>query len=81
MLQQPARRILHQVEHELEPLRSARIRVGHRRRILRVEFGQQPDLVRVLARREALERAHVLLVHREHVVEGREVLLLDRASA
>src|SRR5690606_11411197 len=82
VLEEPERGLLDEIEHELEAVAAAVVRIGH---VLapevRRELEQQANLAVVLGRAEVEERGLVQLVHREQEVEPLEVLEGDSPRA
>jgi len=79
---EPLARGLDQVEHALEALRAAFIRIGDIANAeLRREIEEQPQVTPVRARSQCVEREQVAAVHRENPVEALEVVGRDLPRA
>src|SRR6185437_17080361 len=82
MLDEAARSCLDQVQHVLEAVGSAVIRVRNLADAgLRREVQEKPQALARLRRRAALERAQILAIHCEDEIEIVEVARLDDPRA
>src|SRR5215469_6784079 len=79
---EPVARGLDQVEHALEAVRAAFVRIGDIANAeLRREIEKQPQVTLVRARSQCVERGQVAAVHRENPVEALEVVGRDLPRA
>ena len=74
MAQQPLRRILDQIQHLLETLRSTVVRIGNFTRRATGELEEQSQLVSMLGRTMLLQRLQIVLIHRQQEIKAGEVL-------
>src|SRR6185437_8223426 len=76
--QQAARGGLDQVQHFLETIRPAVVRVRHLARTqLRRELEKQSDAIMAIAGRNVFQRGEILAIHRENQIELLEIQLLN----
>lgn len=74
VLQQSLCRIFHHVQHALEALLTAVIRVGNfALGMMAREFEEQPHLRATARRRKALQDGEVGPVHRQHIIETEKI--------